>query len=319
MSTILLTGKDVTNLLNMHEVLKVVETAFADWTNGRGEMPSKSYLLVENGDFRAMPASLPGAAGLKWVNVHTDNPAKGLPTIMAVIIYSDPTTGYPLAIMDATEITAYRTGATAAIASKYLARKESQTLGIVGAGHQAYTQILAHTELYKFKQIKVYDMFSTAVDKLVTAFPEYPLQRSSLEEAVKSDIICTLTTARAPLIREEWVLPGTHINAIGADAEGKQELEPAILNNSMVVVDDIRQASHAGEINVPVSQGAYRVNQVFATLGEIITDKKRGRIDNQTITVFDSTGVAIEDISTAKLLYEKARQKGVGFSVDLIG
>jgi ornithine cyclodeaminase/alanine dehydrogenase-like protein (mu-crystallin family) len=139
-----------------------------------------------------------------------------------------------------------------------------------------------------------------------------------LEEAVKSDIVCTLTPARAPLIKKQWILPGTHINAIGADAEGKEELEPEILNNAMVVVDDIRQASHAGEINVPISKGTYKVEQIYATLGEIIAGKKKGRTDKNTITVFDSTGVAIEDISTAKLLFEKAKQKGVGLPVDFV-
>jgi alanine dehydrogenase len=318
MPTILLTHRDVMNLMNMKEVITAVEAAFRDWTNGRGEMPPKSYLLLEKGDFRAMPAYLPGAAGVKWVNVHPENIGKGLPTVMAVIIYNDPSTGYPLAVMDATDITAYRTGATSAIAARYLARKESQTLGIIGAGQQAYTQILAHIEVFRFKQIRVYDIFSTAIDNLMKAFPGYPLQKSSLEEAVKSDIVCTLTTARAPLIKREWILPGTHINAVGADAQGKQELEPSILNDSIVVVDDIRQASHAGEMNVPISQGVYKVEQVYATLGEIITGKKKGRVDEKVVTVFDSTGVAIEDISTAKLLYEKAIQRGIGQSVNLI-
>jgi alanine dehydrogenase len=318
MPTILLTHRDVMNLMNMKEVITAVEAAFKDWTNGRGEMPPKSYLLLKKGDFRAMPAYLPGAAGVKWVNVHPENIGKGLPTVMAVIIYNDPSTGYPLAVMDATDITAYRTGATSAIAARYLARKESQTLGIIGAGQQAYTQILAHIEVFRFKQIRVYDIFSTAIDNLMKAFPGYPLQKSSLEEAVKSDIVCTLTTARAPLIKREWILPGTHINAVGADAQGKQELEPSILNDSIVVVDDIRQASHAGEMNVPVSQGVYKVEQVYATLGEIITGKKKGRVDEKVVTVFDSTGVAIEDISTAKLLYEKAIQRGIGQSVNLI-
>ena len=116
-------------------------------------MPPKSYINLRRGDFRAMPAFVPGGAGIKWVNVHPENRGVGLPTVMAVLIYNDPDTGYPLAIMDATEITAYRTGATAAIASKYLAGQDSRQLGLFGAGYQAITQIMAHKELFHLDRI----------------------------------------------------------------------------------------------------------------------------------------------------------------------
>jgi alanine dehydrogenase len=128
------------------------------FTVARLQVP-KAYLLVEDGDFRAMPAALPGCAGMKWVNAHPQNPSRNLPSVMAVMVYNDPETGYPLAIMDATKITAYRTGAAAAIASKYLARIDSQTIGIIGAGRQAYTQILAHAELFEFRSINVRDLY----------------------------------------------------------------------------------------------------------------------------------------------------------------
>lgn len=318
MPTLLLTRKDVIGLLSMKDTIRVVEQAFRDWTEGKGAMPPKAYLQVKDGDFRAMPAALPGAAGMKWVNVHTGNPAQSLPTVMAVLIYNDPATGYPLAIMDATEITGYRTGATAAIASIYLARKNVNTLGVVGAGRQAFTQIMAHLELFTFREIRVYDLFSKAAERLVSLLPQYPLRAVSIQEAVASDIVCTVTPARQPVVRKEYVQPGTHINAIGADAEGKEELEPAVLRMATVVVDDLRQASKAGEINVPISKGLYTAEEVRANLGEIITGRKKGRADNEQITIFDSTGVAIEDIAVASLLYQKARDKGIGLSVNMI-
>ena len=173
MPTLLLAKSVVSDLLTMKDVIRVVEDAFRAWVQGKGNMPSKAYLVVEQGDFRAMPAALPGAAGVKWVNVHLENPSRGLPTVMAVLIYSDPETGYPLAVMDATEITAYRTGATAAIASKYLARQDSHTLGIIGAGRQAYTQILAHAEVFDLELIKVFDQSRAAVEKLLRSFSGY--------------------------------------------------------------------------------------------------------------------------------------------------
>jgi alanine dehydrogenase len=318
MPTLLLNKKDVQNLIAMDEVIPVVEKAFKDLTEGKAAMPSKVYLTVKDGDFRAMPAALPGAAGMKWVNVHPGNPLKGLPTVMAVLIYNDPATGYPLAIMDATESTAFRTAATSAIASKYLARKNSKTLGIVGAGRQASTHIMAHRLIFDFKEIRVFDISSEAVARLIKGFPESPIKERSLEETVKSDIVCTLTPAHQPVVKSRWIMPGTHINAVGADAQGKEELEPSILNDAMVVVDDLRQASHGGEINVPLSKGLFKKQQIYATLGEIITGIKTGRTDNKIITVFDSTGLAIEDIAVARLLYEKARNNGTGLTVNLV-
>jgi alanine dehydrogenase len=318
MPTLLLTRKDVNNLISMKDIIRVVEQAFRDWTEGRGAMPPKAYLQVKDGDFRAMPAALPGAAGMKWVNVHTGNPAQGLPTVMGVLIYNDPATGYPLAIMDATDITGYRTGATAAIASKYLARRNISTLGVVGAGRQAYTQIIAHLEFFTFKEIRAYDIFPKAAERLVSSLPQYPVKAVSLQEAIQSDIVCTVTPARQPVVKKEWVLPGTHINAIGADAEGKEELEPAVLKMATVVVDDLRQASKAGEINVPISKGLYLPEEVYANLGEVITGRKKGRTGDKQITIFDSTGVAIEDIAVASLMYGRAREKGVGLPVNLV-
>ena len=318
MPTLLLNKSAVKDLFNMRDVLQAVENAFRAWINGKASMPTKAYIVVEKGDFRAMPAAIPEAVGMKWVNVHPQNPAGGLPTVMAILIYSDPETGYPLAIMDATDITSYRTGATSAIASKYLARPDSKTIGIIGAGHQAYAQILAHAEVFDLKMIKVFDYSRTAIEKLTGLLPEYPVKGCSLEEAAASDIVCTLTPSRVPFLKKDYVQPGTHINAVGADAAGKEELDPSILKEAVVVVDDLRQASTAGEINVPVTKGLFAVDDVYATLGEIIVGRKQGRTNNDVITVFDSTGVAIEDVATAKLVYQRAKQIGNCTYIDIV-
>ena len=319
MSTLLLDRKAVNTMMNMPDVLNVVEEAFRMWGEGKGNMPAKAYLLVEHGDFRAMPAALPGCAGMKWVNAHPLNQSRNLPSVMAVMIYNDPETGYPLAIMDATEITSYRTGAAAAIASKYLARRDSHTIGIIGVGYQAYTQILAHAELFDLSSINVFDISEAAADKLISSFPEFPIRKCSIEEATRSDIVCTLTPSRKPIVKKEWIMAGTHINAVGADAAGKEELDPSILKEAIVVVDDLRQASTGGEINVPIQKGIYTIGEVHGTLAEVVLGKKKGRKDNKVITIFDSTGIAIEDIAVAKLLFEKAQKTGGYPSIDLIG
>jgi len=303
----------------MADVINVVEEAFRIWGEGKGNMPAKAYLPVEHGDFRAMPAALPGCAGIKWVNAHPQNPSRNLPSVMATMIYNDPETGYPLAIMDATEITAYRTGAAAAIASKYLARRDSHTIGIIGAGCQAYTQILAHSELFSPISINVFDMSKVAVDRLINSLPGFSIKYCPIQEAAASDIICTLTPSREPIIKKEWIIAGTHINAVGADAPGKEELDSSILKDAIVVVDDLKQASAGGEINVPIQKGIYTIREVYGTLAELVTGKKKGRADNKVITVFDSTGIAIEDIAVAKLLFERAQQMGGYPSIDLIG
>ena len=200
----------------------------------------------------------------------------------------------------------------------YLAKRDSRILGIVGAGYQAHTQILAHAELFDIALIKVFDISPTAMDELITSLPGYSVQQCTLEETIDSDVICTLTPSREPIIKKEWVKTGTHINAVGADAPGKQELEPSILKESIVVVDDIRQACAAGEINVPIKHNLFTVDKVYATLGELIVGKKRGRTDSNVISIFDSTGVATEDIATAKLIYEKALDRGSGMSIEFI-
>lgn len=317
MATLILGKTVVRSMLNMAEVIKAVEQAFRDWTRGKATMPSKSYVRLDKGDFRAMPAALPGSAGVKWVNVHPDNPAQGLPTVMAVLILNDPETGYPLAVMDATDITAYRTGATAALASKYMARRDSAALGIIGAGRQAYTQVEAHAQLFDLKAVKIYDINPANAERAAAGLSQYKAAAATLEEAAACDIVCTLTPARAPIVKKEHIHPGTHINAIGADAVGKEELEPALLKGAVVVVDDLKQASGSGEINIPIAKGLYSAAEIYTTLGEIISGYKPGRPYAKDITIFDSTGVAIEDIAVARLIYDKA-MLGSYPAVDLV-
>ena len=318
MSTLLLTRKDVSGLISMTETLKAVEQSFTDYTLRRAMMPPKAYLTLETGDFRAMPAAIPGAAGLKWVNVHPGNATKGLPSVMGIIIYSDPDTGYPLAIMDGTHITAYRTGAAAAIASKYLARKNASSLGLIGAGNQADTQLMAHLEYFKFNEILLYDRSLDAAERFKARHLGLPVKITELETVCNADIVCTLTPSRTPYLRREWLRQGAHVNAVGADAPGKQELEQAVLDEATVVVDDIYQSLHAGELNMPVARGLFSETQIFATLGELTSGRKQGRSSDSGITVFDSTGLAIQDIACARLIYEKADSRNLGQFFDFI-
>jgi alanine dehydrogenase len=317
-STLLLSKSDIAELLNMREVMDVVEQAFRDYASGQAQMPTKVYIELEKGDFRAMPSAVPGAVGVKWVNVHPANRELGLPTVMGILIYNDPDSAYPLAIMDATEITAYRTAATSANASRYLARSDSRILGLIGAGRQAYMHLQSHALVFPIEVVRVCDLRPEAVEAFIGHFPAFNVEAAPAEKTAASDIVCTLTPARAPVVKASWISPGTHINAVGADAEGKQELESEILRMARVVVDDIRQACQAGEINVALRQGLFKEDQIWGTLGEIIAGTKPGRQDAHAITVFDSTGLAIEDLATARLVYQKAKQRGGYRAMDLV-
>lgn len=323
---LVLTKSDIARLLDYKEVLEAVEKAFREKALGGVQMPPKQYLYFNNGDLRVMPAYLPSMhiAGVKIVNSHPNNPRHGLPTVMAIIELVSPETGEPIVIMDGTLITTARTGAASGVATKHLSRGESETLSIIGAGAQSYTQYKAIRLVRDVRYVRVYDIkFESAkrlVDLILREGGVNVKICGSIEECVRGcDILVTATPSKAPIVKFEWVSPGLHINAIGADAPGKQELDPRILINSKVVVDDYEQTTHSGEINVPLRQGLYKKEMIYGELGEIVAGVKPGRVDDEEITVFDSTGLAILDIATGNLVYEKALKAGLGTKMRGLG
>ena len=319
MKTLILTERDVREVLTMDETMKAVERAFELHALGKTQMPPKVYLNFEKGDLRAMPAYLDEKAGVKWVNSHPENPRLGLPTVMAVIVYNDPKTGFPLAIMDGTHVTNYRTGAAGGIAAKYLARKDSRIFGFVGCGRQAYTQFLALKEVFEMEEIRAYDISERNAERFIDFCDKFGISARvlELERVCDCDVLTTTTPSRKPVVRDEWVNEGTHINAIGADAPGKQELDEKLLLRAKIVVDDMEQALHGGEINVAISKGILKPEDIYATLGEIVAGIKRGREKDEEVTIFDSTGLAIQDIAVADVVYRKAKEMGVGIEISL--
>jgi len=315
---LVLSRREIEEFLSMGEVLKAVEHAFKLQAEGKIIMPPKLYLNLPEyqGDFRAMPAYIDGSAGIKWVSVYPDNRSYSLPSVMATIILCDPKNGYPLAIMDGTYITSMRTGAAGGIAVKYLARGESSVIGMIGAGRQAETQLLAISQvLPRIDEVKVFDKQKDASSRYVQEMGSKLNINihlaETIREATEADIVVTTTPSRKPIVEKEHIRPGTHINAIGADAKGKQELETDLLKGAKIVVDDIKQASHSGEINVPLSKRLIEVDDIHGTLGEIVANMTKGRESDEDITIFDSTGLAILDIVCAKLTYEKAKERGM--------
>jgi alanine dehydrogenase len=302
--------------LSMRETIKVVENAFKLQAQGKTIMPCKMYLdLVEHhGDFRAMPAYIDGAAGIKWVSVFPKNRELNLPTVMGTIILSDPDTGAVLAVMEGGFITEMRTGATGGVAVKYLARKTASVIGLIGAGVQAKTQIMAITEVLPgINEVKVFDINSGASATLAKEMGEKLKINiravDSIEQAAIADVIVTTTPSTKPILLRQHIKPGTHINAIGADAAGKQELDINILRDGKIIVDDVEQAAHSGEINAGLANNLISLNDIYSTLGQVITGMKKGRERDDEITIFDSTGLAIQDICCAKLVYERIKLK----------
>jgi alanine dehydrogenase len=224
-------------------------------------------------------------------------------------------------LMNGTYLTALRTGAAGAIASKYLARKNASVVGFIGCGVQAQTQLEMHVLVRDVKKIVIFDTnkevqqhFSDWAQKHHKVDVELA---DSVEAACRCDILNTLTPVKTPIVKKGFVRPGMHINAIGADAPGKEELESSILREAKVVVDDWEQASHSGEINVPYEKGELKREDLYGELGEIVAGKKPGRQNDNDVTVFDSTGLGIQDIVVAHLVYNRAVQAGKGTHVDL--
>jgi ornithine cyclodeaminase/alanine dehydrogenase len=316
--TLVLTQQEVRSVLTMEAAVAAVERAFA--AHGRGEtvMPIKVYLSLPGyaGDFRAMPACFEGSSGVKWVNAHPENPARhGLPAVMAMYILSDPSNGVPLAVMDGTFLTAVRTGAAAAVATKHLGPRAPKTIGFIGCGVQARMLLAAHRVVCGAFEAVGADLSAEAAARFAK---EAGGRAGTLAEAAGCDVLCTMTPSRGPVVAREWVRPGAHVNAMGADAPGKQELDPRILLEAKVVLDDIEQASESGEVNVPLHDGRYRRGLIHGTLGEVVAGLKKGRVGNE-MTVFDSTGLAVQDVAVARVIYDEARRRGLGRDVEFIG
>jgi alanine dehydrogenase len=332
MKTLILAESDVKRLLSMEEVMEAVELAFAEQGTKRTRTPPKVYLSYPkyNGDVRIMSSYLEGLdiSAAEVSNVHEDNRARfKMPTVMATIMMIEPKNGAPIAVIGGTYIAAMRTGAAGGVAARHLARKDSKILGLIGAGAQAKTQLMALlTFLGSLEEVRVWSRTKHTREEFLAYVKKeegrritrvVPVERP--EDAVRgSDIIVTATPSKAPIVLGDWIKPGMHLNCIGADAPGKQELDPAILKKAKVVVDDFEYASHSGEINVPLSQGLLSLKDVWGSLGEIVAGLKRGRESNDEITVFASAGLAVQGAVTANIAYKKAMAHGLGQMIELV-
>ena len=324
--TLILNRNEVASVLKMNDCINIVEAAFAELSNGTAVLPLRTAITPPDGLALYMPAYLKnmGALACKVVTVYKNNPSKhNMPTTIGKVLLQDPETGNVICIMDGGYLTAVRTGAASGVATKYLARKEAgQTAGIFGAGVQAKMQLWAVSEARKLSKAYIYDISETAVENFIKEMSEKlhieVIKVNNPNDILKADIICTATSSATPIFDGKLVKEGTHINGIGSHTPNARELDTEIIKRSKFVGDS-REAcfKEAGDIIIPVNEGAITDSHFYTELGDLITGKKAGRINDSEITIFKSNGLAIQDVATAKLVYEKALAAGIGLNVEI--
>ncbi len=326
--TLILGRTDMIGLLTPGEYNDCVEHAFRMHGEGRVYMEPKGHIVLDRyaGEWEVMPSWIeePEAAACKWVSIREDNGRYDLPAVFSILVYTHPETGFPLAICDGSHHTLMRTGASAAVSARWLAREDSRVLAIAGTGSVGEGALATCSEVFPWEEVRVWSRSQPSVDRFLTAqrplFPELSITGSTdLEMVVRgADVIVTGTHARSWIVDDRWISPGTHLAALGADLAGEQELDPRILQRARVFVDDLRQCRPDGEINVALAEGLITEDDVAGEIGKVICGELEGRQSAEQITVFDSTGIALQDSATVPLEYERAVAAGVGIEKKMI-
>jgi alanine dehydrogenase len=320
-NVLFLTPHDIKTLLTLDDCITAVERAFRLYGEGKAAPPAVLSMHTADGGFhvKAGVLTLDRSYFAAKVNGNfPDNTSRfGLPTIQGVIALCDAVNGSPLAVMDSREITSLRTAAATAVAAKYLARSEAKTLTVCGCGNQGRIQVKALSRVCQLRTVYAYDKSEDRARHLAQELAEElhiavtPV--ADLAAAVRqSDICVTCTTSHEPILHKEDVAPGTFIAAVGADNPHKQELHPALMAAGKIVVDILDQCAAMGDLHHALEANAVSRGEVHAELGEIVAGKKPGRESADEIIIFDSTGMALQDVAAAALAYEKAEQRGSG-------
>jgi ornithine cyclodeaminase/alanine dehydrogenase-like protein (mu-crystallin family) len=295
------------------EAIEQVRSGFVEYGSGRWEMPAKTYLQADapGGDFRAMPARGGGLAILKWVTSFTQNPAAGLPVVLGAILVSSSRDGRPLALVDVRSVTALRTGAVAAIAAQELAREDARTVGLVGCGlHGAWAaRCLAAAE---YGPGVVYDPDPERAGGLAG---ELGWEAGSREDALAQDVVTCVTPGSEPVVHASDLRPGLHLSFLGADAAGKAEADLDVVTAARLFCDEWEQAAHGGELTGAVEAGLVERSHV-TSLADVLTGAAPGREGQADVTLFDSTGLAIQDLALCHALLQ-AHEAGAARARDV--
>ncbi|MBL8129444.1 MAG: ornithine cyclodeaminase [Chloroflexia bacterium] len=325
-----LTRNQVRALVSMPDAIALMKQAFGELSAGRTVSPLRTVIPLPDREADAlfMPAFVPAmdALGLKSVNVFRNNPARGLPAIHALVMLVDTETGQPAAIMDGSYLTALRTGAVSGAAADLLAREDSRTLAVIGAGAQGVTQIAAICAVRPIERVIAVDISEVALERLRDGIrQDWPELIDRIEVSTdaahavrQADIVCTATTSRKPVFADADLKPGTHISGVGAYTPHMQEIPAETVVRATVVVDAIDAAlEEGGDLIIPLQQGLVTREHFSRELGMLVNEEVAGRTSRDEITFFKSVGNAVQDVVVAKRAVERARTTGMGIDIDL--
>ncbi|MDX1431182.1 MAG: ornithine cyclodeaminase family protein [Gammaproteobacteria bacterium] len=325
-SAVMLRHSDVVSLLGLQDCMDAVEEAFRRYAQGSTPAPAMLGMHARDGGFHVKAGMIETSRCYFAAKINANFPLNGklhgLPLIQGIIVLLDGVTGRPLALMDSAWITIMRTGAATGIAAKHLARKNAKVATICGCGNQGRISLQAINRVRPLTHAYAHDIDQHSAHGFaeeMTAETGVDVEVvEDLAAAVRaSDICVTCTPSRKQLIDRAWVSPGTFIAAVGADSEDKQELDPVLLATAKVVADVLEQSATIGDLHHAIEQGLMAMSDVHGELGEVIAGTKASRTSDSEIIVFDSTGMALQDVATAALVYERAVAGGIGLPVNL--
>lgn len=325
-----LTRNQVRALVSMPDAIALMKQAFGELSAGRTVSPLRTVIPLPDREADAlfMPAFVPAmdALGLKSVNVFRNNPARGLPAIHALVMLVDTETGQPAAIMDGSYLTALRTGAVSGAAADLLARDDSRTLAVIGAGAQGVTQIAAICAVRPIERVIAVDISDAALERLREGlrqdWPELldrvEVSTNAANAVRQADIVCTATTSRTPVFADSDLRPGAHVSGVGAYTPLMQEVPAETVVRATVVVDALDAAlEEGGDLIIPLNQGLVTRDHFTRELGMLVNGSATGRTSRNEITFFKSVGNAVQDVVVAKRAVERARETGIGIEIDL--
>jgi len=305
----------VASLLPMKECVEVMEEMFRALSSGQCVQPLRTMMWLPDrvGLLGMMPghSEALGVMGIKVISVFHANRNFGLPSHQGVVILFDATHGRPLMIFDAAEITAIRTAAASAVATRLLSRESSKLLAIIGSGEQAERHIESIALVRNLKQVNIWsrneDHSAELAKKISNRFSfALSIEKTAQDAARNADIICTVTSSQQPVINVDWISNGTHINAVGSSTAVSRELDTSTIVRSVLFTDCYESLfNEAGDFLIPKKEGAVTEKQVRGEIGEVLLGKKKGRQSDEEITVFKSLGIAAEDIFAAWHIYQK--------------
>lgn len=324
-----LSKQDVQQAVPMREAIEIVKGAFAQLSAGKAVVPLRTQLPVERheGVTLFMPAYLSESddLGVKVVSVFPRNLKMGLPTIFALVVVVEASTGRPVAAMDGTYLTALRTGAASGAATDLLARQDARVAAIFGAGAQGRTQLLAVCEVRDIERAWVYDVNPQAAERYAQEMAgkgrvpaDLRVASSPAEAAREADVLCTATTSKTPVFADEDLKPGVHVNAVGSFTPQMQEVPGETVRRAKLVVGSREGClSETGDLIIPIRKGLIAADDIYAELGEIAAGIKPGREYAEEITLFKSVGNAVQDVSVARAVLTRAEMLGLGIEVEL--